>query len=505
MTHEFKAMKKPRTQIKFHPTLRILLIALAVVMCQVPVNNALAERMEQLDDNKITKAVEKAFSVDPSVPGHLIDVTTKKGVVALSGKAPHLRGKMRATSVAETIRGVQAVVNTVTIKNLGLSDEHIRQNVEEVLSHDPATEKYDLEVQVQNKTATLSGSVNSWAAGNLAEKIASGARGVHEVVNNIEVSYEGKRSDGQIADEIQKRLQTDVWINADGLDVSVRDGRVWLSGVVGSASEKRRARNNAYVMGVKSVDDSQLFVKWWAKGNMRRTKTFDMLSDDTIKEHVQLALAYDPRVFWFSIDIAVEDGVVTLQGTVDNLNAKHSAQETARHTRGVLWVNNYLKVRLPEYPDDEEIKRRIETLIAIDPDLEPFTIDPLVHDGKVTLRGTVGSYYERRLAEHLAARVKGVLEVKNNLVIPDSWEWTPDAVIQQDIEDELWWSPFVDSDDITVTVEHGIATLRGTVNSWFEYEAALENAKEGGARLVESQLTVRKYLDFDWPPPKPNP
>jgi len=468
----------------------VLLVSLLFTINHIIVNIALAEK-PKLSDEKITTAVEKALSVDPSVPDQLIDIDTKRGVITLDGKVPQLQGKNRATRVAETVRGVQSVINMISVKDSGLSDDQIRRNIEQILTRDPATKKYGLEVQVKNKRAVVSGTVYSWAARNLAD--------------NIAVSFDDDRTEGQIADEIRQRLDMDVWINADPLEVSVRNGHVSLSGVVGSAAEKRRAVNDAYVTGVKKVDDSQLFVKWWAKGKMKRQEVYDVLSDDAIQENVQRALAYDPRVFWFSIDATVKEGIVTLKGKVDNLKAKHSAEETARQTRGVLWVNNHLKVRLPEYPDDTDIQRRIETVIKVEPDLERFALDISVQNGKVILDGTVGSYYERRLAEEIAADVKGVLEIQNNLVIPNDWEWAPDAVIQQNIEEELWWSPFVDRDSITVTVENGVATLRGMVNSWFEYEAAIDNAKEGGARLVESQLTVSKYLGFSWPPPKPNP
>jgi osmotically-inducible protein OsmY len=44
----------------------------------------------------------------------------------------------------------------------------------------------------------------------------------------------------------------------------------------------------------------------------------------------------------------------------------------------------------------------------------------------------------------------------------------------------LWWSPFVDSDDVNVTVDDGVVTLTGAVDSWSEYNAAANNAYEGG-------------------------
>jgi osmotically-inducible protein OsmY len=47
-----------------------------------------------------------------------------------------------------------------------------------------------------------------------------------------------------------------------------------------------------------------------------------------------------------------------------------------------------------------------------------------------------------------------------------------------------------------VTVDDGVVTLTGTVDTWTEREAAEENALEGGALRVVNRLDV----DFGPPP-----
>ena len=56
---------------------------------------------------------------------------------------------------------------------------------------------------------------------------------------------------------------------------------------------------------------------------------------------------------------------------------------------------------------------------------------------------------------------------------------------------ELYWSPYIDEDDITVHVNSGVVTLNGTVDSWFERNLANQSAWEGGARHVINKLRVR--------------
>ena len=114
------------------------------------------------------------------------------------------------------------------------------------------------------------------------------------------------------------------------------------------------------------------------------------------------------------------------------------------------------------------------------------------------------------------ARVRGVIRVRNNLEVSEYYDpylyepyvenryihdyywyryspgrtFTPDGAIREEIEDELWWSPFVNESDVKVSVEKGIATLTGTVDSFSEYNAATEEAYEGGAAWVYNKLKV---------------
>ena len=226
---------------------------------------------------------------------------------------------------------------------------------------------------------------------------------------------------------------------------------------------------------------------------MRRKGQPGYKSDEEIKDTLLLAYAYDPRVSVFDPTIDVRHGIVELSGVVDNLQAKRAAEEVAKYTRGVLWVKNLLKVRPKDPIEDEALKQKIALALHEDPFINRFQMKVAVHNGIVVLRGSVESQFQKDQAEEIVSGVKGVVDVKNKLTVDETWTWKPDAVIQREIESELWWSPFVDSDDITVTVKAGVATLSGTVDSYLEYQTAIENAREGGSRRVESLLTIRKY------------
>jgi osmotically-inducible protein OsmY len=78
--------------------------------------------------------------------------------------------------------------------------------------------------------------------------------------------------------------------------------------------------------------------------------------------------------------------------------------------------------------------------------------------------------------------------------------YTTDFQIERDIEDELFWSPFVDADEVTVEVTEGVATLTGTVDTRNERAWAAENAREGGAVSVRNQLAVKNDQGMAWMP-----
>lgn len=131
--------------------------------------------------------------------------------------------------------------------------------------------------------------------------------------------------------------------------------------------------------------------------------------------------------------------------------------------------------------------------LRLDPYVQRGDIDITVHRGEVRLEGTVGSLFEKRRAESSAGVAAGVAAIHNELRVTDDGTNArkTDWAITADIRQELVWPPFVDSEDVRVDVEDGVATLTGLVDTWTEWESAEENALEGGATEVRNHLNVR--------------
>jgi hypothetical protein len=56
-----------------------------------------------------------------------------------------------------------------------------------------------------------------------------------------------------------------------------------------------------------------------------------------------------------------------------------------------------------------------------------------------------------------------------------------DEQIKRNIDHGFLWSPYVDRDDIHVTVSKGVATLTGTVTSWIGWNVVSQAAQHSGA------------------------
>lgn len=117
-----------------------------------------------LTDTTISDAVEDELLVDKAVPLQNIDVTTIDGIVTLEGQVSNALAKERAARIAETVKGVRAVVNSIkVVPPVGKSDPQIAKDISQALSSNAATDAHELEVdEVANGVATLSGVVDSW-------------------------------------------------------------------------------------------------------------------------------------------------------------------------------------------------------------------------------------------------------------------------------------------------------------------------------------------------------
>ena len=469
-------------------------------------------------DSRIEQAINSELWEARAVDPNDVDVTVAQGVVTLSGTADSILEKERAVRIARMTRGVSSVVDRLTVAASERSDDALERDLLEAFVTDPATDSWEITPTVADGAVTLQGTVQSHAERRLAERVAKSVTGVRSVANRIAVDYDGSRTDGDIGADIRQLLEWDVRLDDNLIIVDVMGGDVTLAGSVASDYERNLAEALAWVPGAVSVDASRLDVEWWLTEEMQRDRAWTDLDDEEIRQAIERALFLDPRVASFNVHAAVEDGTVTLTGIVDNLKAKRAAAQTARNTVGIWRVRNFVKVQADNERSDIEIEA--DALAALDRNalIETEEIAVAVDDGEARLTGTVDTRFERAHAADVIARVNGITNVRNNLRVNyegpdfsyDYEDWDPllydydydydyeyhgvysrtDAEIEADIEDELFWSPFVDADEVRVSVDDGVATLRGSVDDLSEWRTASENAFEGGAYQVRNRLSI---------------
>lgn len=215
-------------------------------------------------------------------------------------------------------------------------------------------------------------------------------------------------------------------------------------------------------------------------------------SDEQIQQDVFDELAWDARVQPNEVGVIVKDGIVTLTGWVDSYAKKWAAEEDALRVRGVKAVANEIEVRLPGEAQrtDADLARDVTQALEWDAFVPIDKLDITVSNGWVTLRGEVDWEFERKDAERVVRRLKGVRGVSNLITVRPRIKPSPDEV-QRKIREALVRDAETDAKRITVDVEDGRVILEGTVRSWAEKEEAERVAWSApGVQDVDDRISV---------------
>jgi len=497
-------------------TFAIIFLALGTVSL-----SAQDEAREILSDQTIQKRVESQLLTDPGTHIVGVDVKSEDGIVTLDGQVSTILARDRAARIVQSVKGVQAVVNRLEVESVAnLKDEKLQKNIVRALKNDPVTEANEVDISVDDGSVMVRGTVQSYREKEFVLRVVKRVIGVQEVEEELTVDIVDDRSDEEIQTEIEAVLRWNPYIDETFVDVSVDDGTVTLAGNVGTLAEKVQARSAAWLPGVTAVKASDLGVKQWANDEDVRNERYVTKQPDALLDDAKHALRLDPRVFGFDIEVEMAGSTAVLSGKVDNVQAKMAAEDDVENVVGINSVTNNITVKSSEEKSDGQIDKDVIIALAEDPYVESYEFNTEVTDGVVTLIGTVDSRFERNWAEYVVSGVQGVEKVENELVFTKQREYIDDpyvtgrlvdetsisdyekrAPLKSDqqlktaIESELWWSPFVDSHNVEVSVKNGIATLRGVVEGTTARNTATDNAYEAGATLVKNELKLSAGLE----------
>ena len=215
-----------------------------------------------------------------------------------------------------------------------------------------------------------------------------------------------------------------------------------------------------------------------------------MKTDADLKRDVQAELAWDPAVRSTQIGVAVKDGVVTLTGYLETYAEKYAAERALRRVSGVKAIALELDVRLsPEHRrSDTDIATAAEQALKWNTLVPVERIRITVDKGWISLQGEVEWDYQRRSVEKAIRPLMGVLGISNEITIKP--KVTP-TDLQARIGDALKRQVEREVKHLDIKVDGSTVTLRGTVNSWHERDAAQGIAWAApGVRAVINELRI---------------
>jgi osmotically-inducible protein OsmY len=216
-----------------------------------------------------------------------------------------------------------------------------------------------------------------------------------------------------------------------------------------------------------------------------------MKSNAELQKDVQDAIKWEPLLHAAEIGVTVNDGIVTLTGSVDSYTKKKEAESAAKKVAGVKAVAEEIEIKLSDSftkKNDSEIAIEVVTALAHHWDIPSSKIRVQVEKGWVTLEGELNWNFQKDAAYDTVKYLFGVTGVTNRITIKSE---THDAVEKKDIEDALRRNWAIESKDISVKVSGHKVILSGTVDSLYQKEEASRIAwKAPGIWMVDNELIV---------------
>ncbi|WP_085315529.1 BON domain-containing protein [Derxia lacustris] len=208
-------------------------------------------------DSQLQQDVMAELRWEPAVESAQVGVAVKNGVVTLSGEVSSYAEKWEAERAAQRVAGVHglAIELKVRLSQFGeRSDADIARSAENVLEWMTALRPDSVRVMVENGWITLLGDVD-WQYQKLAA--ADGLRHLAGVIGvSDQISIKPRASSAAVKAEIEAALKRQASADSRGIEVSVDNAKVTLSGKVGNWTERELAIRSAWgSAGVTRVVD----------------------------------------------------------------------------------------------------------------------------------------------------------------------------------------------------------------------------------------------------------
>ncbi len=214
-------------------------------------------------------------------------------------------------------------------------DRTIRNRVRRRLEEDPRTSGLAIDVRVEKGEVHLTGGVDSHLAADAARLLAAEVDGVRGVTSLLTVAATPPASaDTELRQEAMAALQRDPQIGASEISIEVQGGNLIVRGAVDRDWKKLKAIELVGgIEGVAAVIDELTVVPT------------DVPEDEIIARSIMDAAERIAPSTVDTIEVRVEDGMVTLSGQVPTWMDKDALYAAALDTDGVVEVEDNLIIK----------------------------------------------------------------------------------------------------------------------------------------------------------------
>lgn len=272
----------------------VLALALTGGLGAVHAVAAETEAKEAPSDIWLESRLITAYTLNPHLSPLELDVSVDEGVATVSGRVDNAIEHDLALEIARGVEGIHKVMDEIRVKPVLVSDGRepsrekdedgpgfagsvkdatITASVKMRLMWNRHTDGLDIDVTTHQGRVTLEGVVADDVTRDLAGEIAGNTNDVREVDNRLRVSARTDESIGQkvgkavdkagevisdswITTKVYAQLDNDDVIDSTDIRVTTQEGKVTLSGRVGSEIERQRAPEIAAdVTGVTAIEN----------------------------------------------------------------------------------------------------------------------------------------------------------------------------------------------------------------------------------------------------------
>lgn len=212
-------------------------------------------------------------------------------------------------------------------------DENVKELIEAELLASRKLSAHKISVDVKGHQATLTGVVKSFREKLLACEIARSFGEIRDVIDDMAVQPRVDLSDQEIELSIRNAFDASADVTSETIKISGHDGKIILTGYVSTYLELMVAEDLARgVNGVVSVE------------NLLVVNLHEKVADEELCNSIKAAILRNKGLSKKPIAVAVCEGVVELNGKVDELWQKELAEQIVRRF-DILHIDNDIIVR----------------------------------------------------------------------------------------------------------------------------------------------------------------